>query len=227
MLRSNNFSTQSQRLRVPGLIAALLVFGAGTAAHAANLVADSGFESATPNTPYFTGQSFDGGAWRVTAGSVFVESGDQYEYAGNNSLNLTYLNPYVNNSVSQTLSTVAGTVYSVSFFANSDTPNTFSLTENGVVVTGIPNTVVQNGFPNPVSNSQLFVDYIGTFSATSTSTILTFTGLGNPAIGSSFGSVMIDNVSVQSAPTPEPESLVLLLTGMAGVAGAVRRKLMS
>lgn len=209
------------------LVTAMLGLGFTGAAQAANLVSDPGFESATTNTEYFAGQSFDGGAWTVTAGGAFVESGDQYEYAGNNSLNLTYLNPYVTNSVAQTLSTVAGKTYTVSFFADSDAPNTFSLTENGVAVAGIPGSIVQNGFPSTVSNSGEFVDYTGTFTATSGSTILSFTGLGDPALGSAFGSVMIDDVNVQAAPTPEPGSVVLVLTGLSGLGGVVRRRLVS
>jgi hypothetical protein len=106
---------------------------------------------------------------------------------------------------------VVGQFYQLSFWANADTANSFSATENGLSVNGIANTIAQNGFPNS-NNSSLFTDYIGTFTATSTTTDLVFTAEGDPPLGSSYGSVMIDGVSVVA--TPEPGSIVLLLTGI-------------
>jgi hypothetical protein len=192
-------------------------FSLSVRARAGTIVVDGGFEAAGGGNVYFAGQSIDGGAWNVTAGAIYIDNQDPWVYAGNNSVNLTYANPYVPNSLSQQLTTVPGTAYLVSFWANSDTPNSFSLAENGVAVNGIPGSIVQNGFPDqidPNGNSSLFVDYSGWFVASSATTDLTFTATGDPALGSSYGSVMIDNVDVT---TPEPASIILFLTGVFGL----------
>jgi hypothetical protein len=207
-------------------VAAVALFSLSVPARAGSIVVDGGFEAAGGGNVYFAGQSIDGGAWNVTAGAIYIDTQDPWVYAGNNSVNLTLANLYVPNSLSQQLTTTPGQFYDVSFWANSDTPNSFSLTENGTSVNGIPGSIVQNGFPDqidPDGNSSLFVDYTGWFVATSATTDLTFTSTGDPALGSSFGSVMIDNVDVT---TPEPASIVLLLSGIAalGLLLAIKRK---
>jgi hypothetical protein len=190
------------------LTALAAAFTLCTSAHASNLIADSGFESAggAPFNTYFAGQSIDGGSWNVTQGAVYIDTQDPYVYQGNNALNLTLANPYVPDSIAQTVATVVGQTYQISFYADSDSSNTFSL------------TIAQLGFPslNNDGNSGLFTDYSAAFIATSTSTTLDFTSTADPAIGSPYGSVMIDNVSLQA--TPEPNSFLLLLTGIASAA---------
>ena len=203
------------------IVAFAALLGLSSMAHATNIVSDGGFESAGGGNVY-SSQSIDSGSWTVTQGAVYIDTQDPYVYAGNNSLNLTLANLYVPNTVAQTLSTVAGTSYVVNFWADADSTNTFSLTENGLAVYGIANSIVQNGFPSLTSNSNEFVDYIGVFTATSSSTVLDFTATGDPSIGSAFGSVMIDNVSVTAA--PEPASVALMLSGLfcIGLAAAAR-----
>lgn len=205
-------------------MSAALLFCLGSA-QAANIVLDGGFQSAGANSTYFAGQSIDGGSWNVATGAVYIDAGDPYVYAGNNSLNLTYANLYTINTVSQVFGTAAGQSYTVSFWADADTANTFSLLENGLTVSGTPTAIADNGFPG-LSNSALFVNYLGMFTASSASTTLSLSGVANPAIGSQDGSVMIDNFSVQpsTAVTPEPDSLVLMLTGMLGVGAALRQR---
>ena len=214
------------RLPARGVLPVFTAFAAaiflGPLAHAATILADGGFESAGSGNVYYAGDTIDGGSWTVTAGSVYVETMDPYVYAGNNSLNLTYVNPYVSNSISQIIATTAGQNYVVSFYANADTANIFSLSENGVTVTSSPSSIANKGFPGAVTNSNLFTYYTGSFFANSASTTLNFASTGNPPLGSSVGSVLIDNVAV--AATPEPASLALVFTGAAGLAGLIRRR---
>jgi hypothetical protein len=197
------------------LLAALAAVLTLSASAHAGIIADGGFEAAGGGNVYFAGQSIDGGSWNVTKGAVFIDSLDPFVYDGSNSVNLTLANLFVPNSLDQTLSTSVGQVYLVNFWGNSDSANTFSLTENGLAVLGIPTSIANNGFPGAITNSSLFVDYSGKFVATSTTTDLRFMATGNPPIGSADGSVMIDDVSVQA--TPEPGSIVLTLTGAMGV----------
>jgi hypothetical protein len=214
------------QLLLAGMIAMLSVTAC---AHASNLVVDGGFEAAGGGNVYFGGQSIDGGSWVVGPGSdIYIDNTtllnpDPFVYDGSNSVNLTAENPYAPNSLSQVLSTVIGQRYIVNFWADSDTPNTFSLLENGLAVMGAPTAITQAGFPGPITNSLSFVDYSGLFVANSSSTVLDFTATADPAIGSSSsGSVMIDDVTVQA--TPEPVSVVLLLTGIMGVGLLIGRK---
>jgi len=218
---ANSFRTRFQGPRI--FVAALAaVVSLSVSARASTTIADGGFESAAGGTEVFAGSSIDGGSWNVISGEVYVDNGDPYVFAGNNSVNLTVFNPDVNNSLQQTLTTTVGGAYTVSFWADAASPNIFSVTENGVVLTGSPTSIADNGFPG-TTNSSLFVDYSGKFIATSTTTNLTFTADGEPGLGTSGDpSVVIDNVSILA--TPEPGSIGLMLTGMAGLGLLAARK---
>jgi hypothetical protein len=208
------------------LLAALaaILFCLTASAHAANILTDPGFESAGGGNLYFAGQSIDGGSWNVLSGNVYIDALDPYVFAGNNAANLTGADPYTPDSLAQTFSTIVGKIYDISFWGDADSANTFSLLENGIAVTGIPTSIAQNGFPSLTNNSSQFVDYLGIFTANSATTTLDFVDTASPPIGSALGSVVIDNVSVQV--TPEPSSLILMLTGVLalGLALAIRRR---
>jgi hypothetical protein len=220
---ANLFSPRRKNPSFGMFVAAIAtVVGLSVSAHASTVIADGGFEAAGGGNVYFAGQSIDGGSWNVTNGAVYIDTLDPYVYAGSNSVNLTLANLYVPNSLEQTLTTTVGQTYTVNFWANSDSANTFSLTENGSALTGSPTSIVDNGFPGTITNSSLFVDYTGEFTATSTTTDLTFTATGDPIIGSTDGSVMIDDVGISA--TPEPGSIVLTLTGMIGLGLLAARK---
>jgi hypothetical protein len=201
-----------------GVLAALLSLN--ISAHA-SVIVDGGFEAAGGGNTYYAGQYIDPtDSWYVKTGAVYIDSDDPWVYDGNNSLNLTYANLYAPDTVTQTFATVVGQIYDISFWANADTPNAFAATENGLAIAGLPTSIVDNGFPNP-TNSSLFVDYSGHFTATSTTTTLQLTSTADPAILSGDGSVMIDDLTVI---TPEPSSIVLMLTGMLGLGFAAARK---
>jgi hypothetical protein len=228
--RSTSYAGSPSFRRASFGLAAASVLLSGSPARAVSIVADGGFESAGANTQFFYGQSIDGGSWVVggsPSSSVYVDSGDAYQYAGQNALNLTLANLDAPNTIQQTLSTVAGQTYVLTFWANSDETNIFSATENGVAVSGTPTSIVENGFPSATSNSSLFQQYTGTFSATSASTVLSFTATGEPMPNTIQGSLDIDNVTVQTAATvtPEPEPLVLVLSGVVGLGGVLRRRI--
>jgi hypothetical protein len=215
MSQPSTFSTDRNSLKLLPLFATVALFGLTASLHAASIVTDDGFESAGGGNEYFAGHSIDGGSWNVVTGAVYIDSGDPYVYAGSNSLNLTGVNPYTADAVSQTLTTIAGDVYTLNFWANSDSPNTFS-----------PTSILNDGFPGAITNSSLFTDYSETFRASTNSTTLTFSDVSNPSLTNpnQSGSVLIDNVSVQIAPTPEPGSAVLMSTGLLALALVAGRK---
>jgi hypothetical protein len=227
MIHASPFSKNRRKTTsFPLLLAALTALVALSAsANASTVLGDGGFEAAGGGNVYYAGSSIDGGSWTVSQGGVYIDNLDPWVYDGANSLNLTGANLYAPNSVDQILTTIIGVGYSVNFWADADISNSFSLTENGLAVSGAPTSIAQNGFPDQVDalgNSALFVEYSGTFVATSTSTDLSFTATGNPSIGSPNYSVIIDDASITA--TPEPNSLLLLLTGLLGLGLLMKSK---
>jgi hypothetical protein len=124
-------------------------------------------------------------------------------------------------SLTQALATTPGQTYAISFWANSDVANSVAVTFGGSPVSGIPTSVVQNGFPgsDPLSNGSLFVLITGTATAVSSTTDLTITGTAFPIINSGV-TIEIDDVSVASV--PEPSSFVLAAIGAIGIDGFAR-----
>jgi len=205
-------------LAISGLTACLssAVYGQGS------IVVDGGFESADPTAPqgatdFFTaGMSIDNGGWIVSQGTVGVDTQDSYVYDGNKSV---YLNGSAStifspgpDSLAQALATVPGDTYSVNFFADADTPNNFTVTFGGALVTGAPISIAANGFPGG------FAAYRGTAVAASISTDLVFT-----STDISLGTVEIDDVSVIDATlasgAPEPPTWLTALIGGSGLIG--------
>jgi hypothetical protein len=212
----------------------LIFLGLGLAggARADSIVRDPGFESAATtalpgDTTFFTsGQSIDGGIWNVTQGTVGVDTSTSFIFDGSKSLFLDGDNSGPD-SLTQTLATTPGQLYMISFWANADVPNTFSVTFGGATVTGAPTSIAQNGFPglDPLSNSSLFHLYTATAVATSSSSNLTFTTTAFPTLTSGV-SVELDDVSVTAV--PEPSTLTLgglgLLTVVVGAVHHCKRR---
>jgi hypothetical protein len=106
-----------RRLLTSSLPVAAMVLMAGFATHAgaASIVSDGGFESVTAQcSSYYAGSLGDG--WTVTQGNIQIctaADGNGVPHSGNQ---MAYLDEgYVPNTLSQTLTTVIGQSYLISF----------------------------------------------------------------------------------------------------------------
>jgi glucose/arabinose dehydrogenase len=193
--------------------------------HAQNVINDGNFEQApqsvsSGSTVYGSDPSVAAAAafdsfWTIQ-NNVAIDTADSYVFAGSNSLLLTEDNSQLTDGITQTVTT-PGSLYTLSFYANSDGPNTFSVLFGGQAVSGSPTSIPQNGFPFDTStsgsnpNASEFTYYSFPVSTTSASTALTFQG-------SSDSTLELDGISL--VPVPEASAsisfgLLLCLGGLA------------
>jgi len=197
---------------------------------AANIVANPGFEA---NVLPTDGSTTPPTSWTVTAinvpsvglvGDAGVEEG--FSNSGSNAAYIGY------GILSQALSTVAGTTYTVSFFVGIDDLTTFRdanatfdatvsgttlgtvdllggtpLTPSGV---GVPVSWVQCPDPSNACGAET----TDTFTAQDSSTTISFTGITSLSGSSPTGVWYLDDVSVTPVPAPEPSDLLVLATAL-------------
>lgn len=180
------------------LILTTILGGAVFRASASSIVSDGGFESGTANS--YTGPMGDG--WVVTAGTgaicndlTFAGCGDAgAAHTGNQMAFLDWSNTL--DTTAQTLTTVPGQNYSVSYWVAGSQANLLEVTFGG-------STLFDGTSPaNGVGSSGDYVHYVFDATATSTSTVLAFTGQRTVR-----GEILLDDVSVTA--TPEPSTLLL------------------
>ena len=187
---------------------ALVLAGAGSG-HADNIVVNGGFETGnfngwTNNSSYnivFGGPHHVGGY----AGGVGPHSGDYYAALGTVGSLVT---------LSQTLNTVAGQTYTLSYFMANDgnTPNEFKVQWNGSTL-----------FDQTNIANQGYTGYSFQVTATGATSTLAFLERNDPGYLSLDDVAVLGQASVQASGqgagnAPEPSSVVLLGLGMIGVA---------
>ena len=177
------------------------------AASASTLVYSEDFESYTAGLggsgPQFTTYGGSLGTWTVTGNTVDTIRGG-YNAITNISLDLD--GSPGNGGISRTIATVIGDVYQLNFdYAGNSGAQPFNVTF-GTLTYG------------PLASASVVNFASGFFTATSTSTTLSFAGV-SPDV---FNGGVIDNITVTNV--PEPGVLVLLLSGL--VVGSIvsRRK---
>ena len=198
------------------------------AARAANIVLNPGFEDDDASSGAVTPPT----DWDVTAVNGIAYAGVEQGFAnsGNNAAYIAY------GTLSQTLPTVIGTPYTVSFFVGIDDgkmltdPNaTFTASFGGQDLFGGVPLVPGPPFPGsflqcPNVASPCSAETTDTFTATSAATVLSFTGLTTLS-GSTQAFWYLDDVDVEplSVAVPEPSGMLMLGVALAGLGLARRR----
>jgi hypothetical protein len=197
----------TRKLHGAWLVVTLLI-GAATQASAATIVTDPGFESGIPNS--YTGAMGDG--WVVTAGTGAIcnVSGAGCGNAGpaRTGTQMAFLDwSNTLNTTTQTLTTVIGQTYTISYWV-------FDVEANLLNVTFGSSTL----FSGTAPTSGSYVQFSFSAAATSTSTVLAFSGQRTTGRGGS----LLDDVSVTEGAVPEPSTWFLTPTMLLGL-GAWRR----
>lgn len=188
---------------------AAILAGAFVQMNAGNLVTDPGFENGTPGS--YTASMLDG--WLVTAGTGAICN---VSHAGCGNVGPAHTGTQMSfldwsntlNTIEETLPTVAGDSYTISYWVSDTHANSLEVQFGG--------STLFNGAA-PTSGQYEFFSY--TVTATSTSTVLAFSG--QRSTGS--GGTLLDDVSVTANPTPEPTTLLLTSVGLLGL-GRLRRR---
>jgi len=182
-----------KKLSVIAAGATCLTLGAMNPAQALNLVANGGFE-----TGNFSGWKQSGNSGHTGVDSASAESGKFGAYFG----------PVGSKGfLSQTLATVKGKSYDLSYFLKNDggkKPNFFSVSVGNTVLLSLED----------FSSAFDFNKFTSTFTATNTSTPLKF------AFRQDSNKFRLDNVSVTATAIPTPA----LLPGLLGLGVGVLRK---
>ena len=192
------------------LVSATMLVGAVVQASASTIVVDGGFESGTPGS--YTGAMGDG--WVVTAGTGAIcnditlaacgSAGSAH--TGNQMAFLDWSDTL--NTTTQTLTTVIGQEYTISYWVAGTDANFLDVTFGGSTL--FDGTSPTDGVTSPSD----YVEYTFNADAMSTSTALAFSGQRTVK-----GEILLDDVSVTV--TPEPSTL--FLTGLCLFAIVFRR----
>ena len=179
---------------------------------ASNLVSNCSFETGSLS-------SWTGTATTASPNYAGVDSGDPFTtaptpYAGTYEAYLGQVGSTI--ALTQTLATTAGANYLIEFALLNDTSPAFPYSNSFSLVFGGTSLFSESAV---TAGGYTLYSYTGV--AASNATALSFVSRNDD------GYFELDSVSVSAAATPEPSSWMLLASGMLGVAGMARRRLLT
>jgi hypothetical protein len=191
-----------------GLIAlatlATLGLAAATPAHSQQLITNGGFE-----TDDFTG-------WTATANDLIIGNNSSYAHSGQHAAWFGAGNASLTDTLSQTVATTIGKSYIFSYWVYSGNNSNYGFTASF----GGTQLFTTATTPLPTSStSEPFTLYSFPVTATSTSSVVQFTGYNQISYD------FLDDVSVVAAPEPSQYAAFGLgLVGLGGLALRARRR---
>ena len=225
--------------KILSVLSVLAVAMVAPNAYAINLVTNGSFEIGAPSGGCQAGATSLSG-WTVTAGNIDIDSATP-GCSGITPADGTYFVDLTGSwsndvgAIAQDITTAIGTQYNLSFYftgnpqwqvgagcasgyANDGATKAMRVTAGAVTQTfSVDTTGASCVSPQWTLENVLFT-------ATSTTTTLLFQSLNGATAASVYGP-LLDGVSVNVAPVPEPATLGMLVLGIAGLGFARRRKI--
>jgi choice-of-anchor C domain-containing protein len=211
-----------------GTLAALSILAAASSVNAATIV-NGGFESSTL-TPAEAAQMTSQGFATLSAGNTDLTGwsigGAGIDYIGSywtpaggtHSIDLNALSA---GSIFQTVATVVGQTYQVSFDLAGN-PDGAPIVKLAIAdATGLPGAAYLFDTTGKTKTNMGWTAFTYDFTADSTATTLTFSNSNQSGFTTPYGAAL-DNISISSV--PEPTSWALMLVGFGGLGMAVRSR---